>query len=356
MTGVAAIDRAENLADLDAQDGFPPTARPTAIALLVNAASARDDAQHAALSNVLTDEATQKVWTLVEWNALVEGLWRIGTGPLSPILGTALAKVANGFAVPAAELGLTRAAWALAADAKQLTGAVGTGLASLRTHLAHPTPPKSLAEHAAFIRRVQSALGPARLDFVEGAATLRMNNLLGLYEALRGDETYDVGRYEQGVRALIAQFDTNRITQIGDVRQLYGGIELATVRRLRIRGREFVGLFEDFGAQHAASEGGNGTTVHTLTFVRLVEQPMHDVAIAQLKAKRGERALEGRDMADLFNGDDDGVEVIDLDRESPAWARDARKEYRERARKGTLDEVAATPDNPYGLHLTDGDS
>lgn len=354
MSGIDAIDRAASLAEQDEADGFPPTARPLAVSLLVNAVGGRDRAQHAALSNVLLDEATRKVWSLVEWNALVEALWRVGTGPLSPLGALAIARVANGFAVPAAQLGLTKAAWVLASDAKQLKEIATVGITSLRTHLAHPHPPEGLAEHTAFIRLVQSAIGPAARDFVEAAAATPMADLLGAYEALRGDEVYDVSRYERGVRELIAMFDTNSIAKIGDVRPVYGGIELATVRRVRIHGRLFCLLLKDFGAEHSPTEAAAArTTVQTLTFVRFIETPMHDLAVSELKRKRGEHALEDRSVADILTGNDDGVEVIDFDRDRAAhpWYRDMMHAYGQRVQARTLDEVAATPESPYGLHL-----
>lgn len=365
MTGVDAIDLADDLAAADEDEQFLAPARSTTIALIGNAVGAMYSAQGDAISNVLLDETTASdEWSAIEWSWFIELGWRGTTGPFGELLAAVLARKVARYAVPVAELGLHRAAWYIGGvDQKAMGGVVNNGLASMRTFLAHPHKNSSVRkqETRAFLKTVQSAQGPGRIAFMEAAVGLPGRELTGLYVGLREPEVFDVGGYEARVRTLIDRFRVNRITSIGNVMDLDGGLEVATVRRVRLYGREYVVLLESHGARNlrwrhdvdTADQGRADTRPEELVFVRLVERTMHDAAIEQLKAKRGARALEGRSLLDVALGHD-GVEVIDFDvaanRAAHPWSGAFLREHQARARARSLDEVASTGENPYALH------
>lgn len=352
MTGVDAIDLADSIAEQDQRDGFSPAARATAMALVISAIGAMFAAIRQGLSNAFTDESTLKVWRVVEWSMKWELAWRIGTAPLTPLLSQALATVTNGFAIPAAELGLTRTAWTLAADARSMHGLSATLLTAMRTHLAHPHAPEGVRDELAFILLMQTAQGAAQNEMVPAALLKPTRDLAAFYVALQDPALVDVGMYTAAAKRMIQMFRDNRIASIGDTLPVYGGIDVATVRRVRFRGRTFMVLLAS-----RAHEGIGVGPRQELVFIRFVEKEMHSLAGDQLRQKQGEHP--SRTMADAFLGHEPD-ELIDFDtsaaRGQHSWFGDAYAAYLDQSKRRTLDTIAESGDNPYALHMVDADA
>jgi hypothetical protein len=338
MTGIDLIDTGTACDAEPEQENercfLAPGERHYAVNLVSFALSTMLTSIQTALGNVKLWKATQSDHL---WNGLLEILFLSATGPLiGPIAGALAAKI-GASAGAAAELGLTRTAWTLAgaADQKKLIGAVTIGFKGIRGQLAHADGrPKDLNSQMQFLSHLQAAAGPASRQMMENVASMTDAEIVAFYGALSDPEVTNVPAYERRISELLVQFDENRIEQLGN--QIFGTREVALVKRVKLRNREYVVLLESFGINHLALElngAPKGTTMDSLRFVRLVERNLQHLAIEETKARRGEEAVEYIDFNQRGN------------RATHAWFNDM---YRAIKSHSAPDEIGATmADDPF---------
>lgn len=311
MTGIDLLDRG-TVCDGEGNEGegnadeercfLDPGQRHYAVSLVHHGLSVM-------LTSIQTALANAKLWKATKndhmWNGLLEVLFLTVTGPLIGPIAGALASKLGSTAMAAAELRLTRTAWTLAgaADASKLVGAVTIGFKGIRGQLAHADGrPKDLNAQMQFLSHLQAVAGQASLDMAEHVATMTDADIVAFYSALRDPDVTNVPAYERRIHQLLVQFDENKIEQLGN--QIFGTREVALVKRVKLKNREYLVLLESFGVNHLALElngAPSSTSMDSLLFVRMVERSLQHLAIEETKARRGDQAVEYIDFNQRAN-------------------------------------------------------
>lgn len=261
------------------------------------------EAAHTTLSvigDVRTDLLTFHEST---WGPGHELIFTVITTALFGPIASRFASAAARLAVPTAELGLTRAAWALAdVNQKTIVSALTMISKSGRTALAHRSKPIPRDE-VGFLDMLAELAGPMASEITDRVANEQMDQLAQLELLARLSDPAIVGRaaIRQRVEELLRLFRSNRLGLIGQRENFHGGYEVAQPHVVTFRGHRYMVLCESRGRKESglALTGANldrppGQPVQTqesLRFVKLVESTVHNMVIAEYRAQRG--PLEG---------------------------------------------------------------
>lgn len=256
------------------------------------------------------------------WGPGQELLFTIITTALFGPIASRVASAAARAAVPLAQLGATKAAWALAdVDVKDITTALTMISKSGRTALAHrQTPPPT--DEVAFLDSLAELAGPLATAITDQIVIGQMDQLgqLELLARLKDESITGRGAIRARVKKLIGEFRSNRLGSIGHRLDFHGGYEIAAPRVVKVRGQRYMVLCESRGVKDSglALNGANqdrrdGTpkqTQESLRFVKLVETTMHALITAEYRAQRG--PLEG-DTPHWPHMESGAIPVIDFD-------------------------------------------
>lgn len=246
-----------------------------------------------ALGNVYLDLRTKHKKS---WGPAHELIFLVvSTAILGPLAGMGASAAARA-AVALAEAGGVKAAWSAASiDPSKILGILTMLSKGFRTSLAHPD--HSLpSDKEAFVKLLQDQAPSIAGNLMEGVAAEQLNHheQLELLARLSDPTISGRGAIEARARALLEQFDKNRIGVVGNVMDLAGGYEVAAPVRVKVRKQEFMVLCESHGHGHdvLALNGANmdesrpPMTMESLVFVRIVEPAFHDLMTAEYTAKR----------------------------------------------------------------------
>ena len=282
------------------------------------------EAAHTTLSvigDVRTDLLTFHEST---WGPGHELIFTVITTALFGPIASRFASAAARLAVPTAELGLTRAAWALAdVNQKTIVSALTMISKSGRTALAHRSKPIPRDE-VGFLDMLAELAGPMASEITDRVANEQMDQLAQLELLARLSDPAIVGRaaIRQRVEELLRLFRSNRLGLIGQRENFHGGYEVAMPQLVTFEGRRYMVLCESRGRKEPglALSGANldrpagqpKQTQESLRFVKLVETTVHTMVAAEFKAQRG--PLEG----DAPHWPYESGEIPSLDFDDPA--------------------------------------
>lgn len=215
-------------------------------------------------------------------------------GPLGGLGASVAARAAVGLAVR----GATQAAWTAASiNAAKLVAVFTTMSKGLRSSLAHRSV-QMPANEVEFIKYMQDQVPGFVEALMQGIAEQKLNQLEMLEVVARLQDQDISGRaaIEHRARTLLAQFGQNRIGSIGNVMDLYGGLEVAAPVRFRLRKKEYMALCESFsrsnpgqgliGANMDLEPGVPEMTHESLVYVKTIEPAFYDLVAGEYKAKR----------------------------------------------------------------------